>query len=143
MPEISLPTKATQDSIKIQTDKIQSVKDDTSFIRAQFPISGGTNFHNALVKPMIKVVDVPAGRVLLDVSGRGFLHYLEVSSKNSSYNAYAVAEIDGVEVASFSGRGATKSIYSVGVIPFSRSLKIFVRSESATNGNFDILYSIY
>jgi hypothetical protein len=51
MPEINLPTKAVQDAIKVQTDKIpavqtetnkiQSVKDDTGFIRNQFPIGSG------------------------------------------------------------------------------------------------------
>lgn len=33
MPEILLPTKTTQDAIKSQTDKIQSIKDDTAILR--------------------------------------------------------------------------------------------------------------
>ncbi|WP_025785676.1 hypothetical protein [Sporosarcina sp. D27] len=40
MPEISLPTKVTQDAIKLQTDKIQSIKNDTASLLSR-PANAG------------------------------------------------------------------------------------------------------
>lgn len=80
MAEIHLPTKVTQDSIKI----------DTQFIRGQFPISSGTNISDLRFMTNYSEPTVHLKEPILDIQGKGILYTISTSS-----SANFVVEIDG------------------------------------------------
>ena len=121
MPEISLPTKANQDVIKLQTDKITDIKSKTDLIGSANPttadtstlmnylkqlenkianISGGTDWSE--YKQLQLSGDItPASNVystLLSVTGEGALIYADANGSNSGtqYSGMLRITVDGV-----------------------------------------------
>lgn len=113
MAEIHLPTKATQDSIK----------QDTNNILSNFPISGGTdffegNFHSS------QAGGNRGNNMILDVNGKGILTHL---SYNYTSTPEFTIEVDGGDIIRIVlGSRSTSSPF----IPFKTSLKVY--SESST-----------
>ena len=112
MPEISLPTKANQDAIKLQTDKITDVKSKTDLIGAANPttadtstimnylkhlenkisnISGGTDW-SKYISFNKGEVSVPLrssskeGIEILNITGGGYLSYIGVKYSSTYAN---------------------------------------------------------
>ena len=124
MPEISLPTKTTQDAIKIQTDKIVDVKSKTDLIGVANPtiadtttimnylrrleekmtnIKGGTNFSEYTPTPInIRNTTIINGSTYVDVysiSGEGMLSELQYFTNGSTTSYVQITIIvDEVEI---------------------------------------------
>jgi hypothetical protein len=123
MPEINLPTKAQQDSIKAETDKIQSIKNDTTSILGNFPISGGTDWGKTIPK-IAGSESGSASTTILDITGSGYLFSVtSVNTSNVNNNVY----IDGVLVGNFKA-GYYAGVF--GVFRFNNSLRIVSDTQS-------------
>lgn len=132
MAEIHLPTKATQDSIKTETDKIQSVRNDTQFIKNQFPISGGTDFSDGIPKFLGAVTTNSVGVTAVSVQGSGIL--VAISNTNSGANFISI-DIDGRKIVPDSGTSVTLQGLStlVFLYGFKESLAVKCSSLSGLN----------
>jgi hypothetical protein len=121
--EINLPTKTTQDSIKVETDKIQSIKNDTTSILGNFPISGGTDWSETIPK-LAGSESGSASNTIIDITGSGYLFSItSVNTSNVNNNVY----IDGVLIGNFK---ASYSSGVSGVFRFNNSLKVVSDTQS-------------
>ncbi|WP_370221983.1 hypothetical protein [Cytobacillus sp.] len=133
MPEINLPTKATQDLIK----------QDTADILSQFPISGGTDWSK--LTPAFSYTSTAASAsssagTLLDITGKGILTgvYIRGGVTNSSNNIRIT--IDGVVVGGWiNSYGAAGDAVPI-TYKFNQSLK--VEGYSSNNLYVGVSYNL-
>jgi len=98
MPEINLPTKATQDAIKLQTDKIGDVQTKVTDIQNQFPISGGTDWSSYNMNLSLIGISMPTYNVYveaLNITGQGFVSLASITNLDGAYKYNVIFEFDG------------------------------------------------
>lgn len=138
MSEINLPTKTTQDAIKLQTDKMTDVKNKTDLIGVANPstantatimnylkqlenkitnISGGTDW-SVYQQRQISGSFTPTSNVystILAVNGGGALIHAEANGSNSGIQFSGLLRITIDDVVVFHGRTAATSASYTGV----------------------------
>lgn len=134
MAEIHLPTKVTQDSIK----------QDTEFIKGQFPIEGGTDFTKgtSFYETFLNTTTGTTPHTIFEITGRGIVDHITIRS-GSSQTHYTI-EADG--------RKVLPSNASVIYINPSSTREInlffgfsnrFVIKASATDPQIEISYTLF
>lgn len=120
MPEINLPTKAGQDSIK----------QDTTNILSQFPISGGTDF-SVMSQNITRASSNPTTHVeFLSVTGSGYLNSIS-QQVDSGGVGYVQITVDGVVV--FDNALAARNGVSLSLmLRFNQSLVIKHKTNSTS-----------
>jgi hypothetical protein len=109
MPEINLPTKGTQDAIK----------QDTTNILGQFPISGGIDWASKSVATSSEINGSMTGYTSINITGSGYL----VALNNDSNNVVNVSvQIDGGDI--YNVVLTTYSSVTIYPVRFNQSLQV-------------------
>ena len=124
MVEIHLPTKVTQDSIK----------NDTQYIKGQFPISGGTDFVNGLFSSTTILTDHHNNEIL-KINGEGIITVLSNGGTTTS-RKFSVKADDG-DIFEIQSSGPRSSTFVF--VPFKTSIEIYVDNAS----DMDIGYILF
>lgn len=118
--EINIPSAEKQDQIKEETDKIQGVKDNTDYIRGQFPldVSGGTDW--STTQGFFTYEEGTQGNTrdtLLDITGSGYL--ISILNKGTTSIYYGI-DIDNGTIKIPESRYGFR-------VPSNQSISLFIR----------------